>query len=245
MPQIRKSVLLPYSAERMYALVSKVRDYPLFMPWCGGAREAKAGDGRTRATVDIDYHGVKSSFTTLNRNSPSESIALQFADGPFSTLDGAWRFHQFGGGCLQGRIRAQLRICRRRTGQTGGAGVRWHRQFLHRRFFQACRGALWLTDFAVTVVYAYPGGAREIRVWAALGATLAEAVRASGILERCPEIDPGTAKIGVWGKLRDPASVARADDRIEIYRPLVADPKTTRSARADKKRRLAGNSGRK
>jgi putative ubiquitin-RnfH superfamily antitoxin RatB of RatAB toxin-antitoxin module len=99
--------------------------------------------------------------------------------------------------------------------------------------------------FSVTVVYATPGGAQEVRVRAATGATLAEVVRASGILERCPEIDPGLAKIGVWGKLSDPGSAARADDRIEIYRPLLADPKTTRSARVDKKRRLAGNSGRK
>jgi len=91
-PQIRKSVLLPYSAERMFELVSRVPDYPKFMPWCGGAREKQEADGRVRATVDIDYHGVKSSFTTLNRNDPPDTITLQFADGPFSSLDGLWRF---------------------------------------------------------------------------------------------------------------------------------------------------------
>ena len=92
MPQIRKSALLPYSAERMFELVAKVADYPQFMPWCGGAREALASDGRVRATVDINYHGVKSSFTTLNRNEPHTAIAMQFVDGPFSALDGLWRF---------------------------------------------------------------------------------------------------------------------------------------------------------
>jgi ribosome-associated toxin RatA of RatAB toxin-antitoxin module len=91
-PQIRKSVLLPYSAERMFELVAKVADYPKFMPWCGGAREARTDDGRVRATVDIDYHGVKSSFTTLNKNEPHTAIIMQFADGPFSALDGLWRF---------------------------------------------------------------------------------------------------------------------------------------------------------
>ena len=92
MPQIRKSVLLPYSAARMFELVAKVSDYPKFMPWCGGAREEPADDGRVRATVKIDYHGVKSGFTTLNRNQPPDSIAMQFVEGPFSSLDGLWRF---------------------------------------------------------------------------------------------------------------------------------------------------------
>jgi ribosome-associated toxin RatA of RatAB toxin-antitoxin module len=91
-PQIRKSVLLPYSAERMFALVAKVSEYPQFMPWCGGAKEETEADGRVRATVKIDYHGVKSSFTTLNRNEPHSAITMQFADGPFSALDGLWKF---------------------------------------------------------------------------------------------------------------------------------------------------------
>jgi ribosome-associated toxin RatA of RatAB toxin-antitoxin module len=90
--QIRKSVLLPYSTERMFALVARVPDYPQFMPWCGGAREDLTADGLVRATLQIDYHGVKSSFTTLNRNSPPDSIALQFAEGPFAVLDGLWSF---------------------------------------------------------------------------------------------------------------------------------------------------------
>lgn len=92
MPQIRKSVLVPYSAERMYALVAGVADYPQFMPWCGGARTAPEPDGRVRATVDIDYHGVRSSFTTLNRNVPAQSIEMHLAEGPFADLAGEWRF---------------------------------------------------------------------------------------------------------------------------------------------------------
>lgn len=94
-------------------------------------------------------------------------------------------------------------------------------------------------SFGVAVVYAHPKGIHEIRSLAAAGLTLAEVVRASGILERCPEIDLSTAQIGVWGKVRDPASAVRAGDRIEIYRPLIADPKATRSLRAEKKRRTA------
>ena len=91
-PQIRKSVLVPYSAARMFGLVATVQHYPQFMPWCGGARQAPEADGRVRATIDIDYRGVRSSFTTLNTNSEPHAIAIKFADGPFADLNGRWRF---------------------------------------------------------------------------------------------------------------------------------------------------------
>ena len=100
-------------------------------------------------------------------------------------------------------------------------------------------------EFAVSVVYAGRDAVHEISTRAAPGATLAEIVRASGILARCPEIDLAVAKIGVWGKLRDTQSAAlRPDDRIEIYRPLIADPKATRSLRAEKKKRAAAMAAR-
>ena len=92
MPQINKSVLVPYSAGRMFALVATVPDYPQYMPWCGGARASIDPDGRVRAVVDIEYRGVRSSFTTLNLNSAPDSIAMQLAEGPFATLAGDWRF---------------------------------------------------------------------------------------------------------------------------------------------------------
>lgn len=76
----------------MFALVAAVPDYPQFMPWCGGARVAVEPDGRIRATIDIDYRGVRTSFTTLNVNLAPESIAMHFADGPFADLAGGWHF---------------------------------------------------------------------------------------------------------------------------------------------------------
>lgn len=93
MPQIRKSVLVPYSTQRMFELVAAVPDYPQFMPWCGGAWQAPEPDGSVRATIEIDFKGIRSSFTTFNQNDAPRAITLRFVDGPFADLSGQWRFN--------------------------------------------------------------------------------------------------------------------------------------------------------
>jgi len=92
MHRVLKSVLVPYSAARMFELVDRVDDYPRFLPWCGGARAiATRADGKT-ARIDIDFHGVKAHFTTDNVNRVPESIVITLKDGPFRHLHGEWRF---------------------------------------------------------------------------------------------------------------------------------------------------------
>lgn len=91
----------------------------------------------------------------------------------------------------------------------------------------------------VVVMYAAaPGQEHSIAVKAAPGATLGAVIEQSGILELHVEIDLSGAKLGVWGKLEKSDSPVRKGDRIEIYRPLLAEPNATRLARAAKK---AGN----
>ena len=74
-------------------------------------------------------------------------------------------------------------------------------------------------------------------------ATLAEAVRLSRIQERFPEIDPETADLGVFGKLSKAAATLRPGDRVEIYRPLIADPKVVRKQRAAEGKRMKKGGG--
>ena len=62
--------------------------------------------------------------------------------------------------------------------------------------------------------------------------TALEAVKASGILEAFPEIDVDNLKLGVFGKITKPDAVLTQGDRVEIYRPLIADPKEARKKRA-------------
>ncbi|MBR7745300.1 type II toxin-antitoxin system RatA family toxin [Undibacterium baiyunense] len=92
MAVVKKNVLVAYSAEQMFALVEKVEDYPLFLPWCGGVDVAERTDTNLKATLSINYHGIKQSFTTQNVNSPPHSMEMHLVDGPFKQLHGTWTF---------------------------------------------------------------------------------------------------------------------------------------------------------
>lgn len=92
MADIEKSVLVGYSAKQMFALVDAVEDYPEFLPWCGGSSVSPQDASVTHATIMIDYHHIKHSFTTENTRRPPELIEITLLDGPFQNLDGHWRF---------------------------------------------------------------------------------------------------------------------------------------------------------
>ena len=92
MAEIEKSVLVDYSAGQMFALVDAIEDYPKFLPWCDGASIAPQTEQVTHATLMINYHHVKHSFTTENTRRPPELIEIKLRDGPFQHLDGYWRF---------------------------------------------------------------------------------------------------------------------------------------------------------
>lgn len=84
----------------------------------------------------------------------------------------------------------------------------------------------------VEVVYALPKEADAVALTLPPGASVADAVRASGILERHPEIDLARHRLGVHGRAVAAATPARDGDRIEIYRALLMDPKEARRRRA-------------
>ncbi len=85
----------------------------------------------------------------------------------------------------------------------------------------------------IEVVYALANEQTLLRQQLPAGTTAVEAVKACGILEKHPEIDLTTSKLGVFGKLTKPDAVLRDKDRVEIYRPLIADPKEVRRKRAE------------
>lgn len=84
----------------------------------------------------------------------------------------------------------------------------------------------------VELVYALPHEQTLLKFAVPVGTRVAEAVQRSGILAKYPEIDLDKSKLGIFGKLTKPDAELREYDRIEIYRPLIADPKEVRRKRA-------------
>lgn len=85
---------------------------------------------------------------------------------------------------------------------------------------------------SVEVVYPLPQKQEIFTVRLAAGASVRQAIEASGVLQKYPEIDLSKNKLGVFAKLAKPDAVLRDKDRVEIYRPLIADPKEVRKQRA-------------
>jgi ribosome-associated toxin RatA of RatAB toxin-antitoxin module len=92
MALVERSVLVAYSAQQMYTLVDAVERYPEFLPWCGGTTLEHRDVEFTRASILIDFHGIRQSFETENRNQPPTRIEIRLVSGPFRTLDGTWQF---------------------------------------------------------------------------------------------------------------------------------------------------------
>jgi len=92
MKQVKKSVLLWYSAHEIYQLVTDVEAYPTFLPWCERAEILERDESGLTARLYLAYSGIRHAFTTRNEQVQDQSVRVGLVDGPFSLLDGLWRF---------------------------------------------------------------------------------------------------------------------------------------------------------
>lgn len=97
----------------------------------------------------------------------------------------------------------------------------------------------------VEVAYALAGKQAILELQVPEGTTALEAAKQSGITEKFEGIDLDNAKLGIFSKVVAPTQVLREGDRVEVYRPLIADPKEVRKARAAraKERRASAKGG--
>ena len=85
----------------------------------------------------------------------------------------------------------------------------------------------------IEVIYALPERQELVTLNLPEGSTALQAIEASGLLQKYPDIEPGGKnKLGVFAKLVKADAVLRERDRVEIYRPLIADPKEVRRQKA-------------
>ena len=93
MTKIHRHALVRHSAARMYGLVNDVASYPRRFAWCESARVLEQSDTHMLARLELRVAGMPVAFTTRNTLQAPTRIGLQLVDGPFSALEGAWRFH--------------------------------------------------------------------------------------------------------------------------------------------------------
>ena len=89
-------------------------------------------------------------------------------------------------------------------------------------------------QFSIEVVFALPDKQTLLEVVIEEGTSVEQAIQKSGMLKRYPEIDLAKNKVGIWNRTCKLTDLLRDGDRIEIYRPLIADPKEVRRRRAEK-----------
>ena len=98
MKTVEKSVLIWYSPQEMYGLVTDVPAYPQFLPWCDHSSILDSDDAGMTAEVGISFSGIRQTFTTRNRHVLDRQVAITLVNGPFSRLDGQWDFVPIGDG---------------------------------------------------------------------------------------------------------------------------------------------------
>ena len=110
MKTVRKSVLIWYSPQEMFELVTDVPNYPQFLPWCDHALIRERDSRGMTAEVGIALAGVRKSFVTRNLHEPGRRVTMTLVEGPFSQLDGDWHFHPVGDGSQRAcKVELELR----------------------------------------------------------------------------------------------------------------------------------------
>jgi ribosome-associated toxin RatA of RatAB toxin-antitoxin module len=98
MKTINKSVLLWHSAPQMFALVTDVKRYPEFLPWCASAEILEQHADGMLARLGLSIGGLRQAFTTRNTHQPDREVHMSLVEGPFSQLEGTWTFTPLGDG---------------------------------------------------------------------------------------------------------------------------------------------------
>jgi ribosome-associated toxin RatA of RatAB toxin-antitoxin module len=96
MKEVKRSALVPYAAEQMFALVEDIESYPQFLPWVNAAKLLERGPNEVVGQLEMHRAGMRELVTTRNKLTPPREITLALVSGPFRTLDGRWTFQPIG-----------------------------------------------------------------------------------------------------------------------------------------------------
>ena len=96
MKEVKRSALVPYTAEQMFALVEDVERYPQFLPWVTASQLLKRSASEVVGRLEMHRAGMREIITTRNVLTPHREITLALVAGPFKTLEGRWTFEPIG-----------------------------------------------------------------------------------------------------------------------------------------------------
>ncbi len=222
---IHKIVIAPYSAHDMFMLVDDIESYSDFLPWCEKTEVTRNGED-ILATVFINYHGLRVSFSTKNCHKSPSSVSMALANGPLSDLCGAWSFTDLD----DNRCRVEFNLT-----------YRFADSFLSKSFeilFEKIFGHF-VETFIARAQEKYTTGRGKIRVQVVdneaeqplkrdidlpIGATLADALAACG--------RENADIVGVWGTVSEHNRPLNSGDRVEVYKGLNNDPREARRRRS-------------
>jgi len=92
MHNIHKSAIVLHPVQKMFQLVDSVENYPQFLPWCGSTQIIERDKEKTIASIEINYKGIRQTFTTKNTKKQNQEMMIKLIDGPFKSLSGQWMF---------------------------------------------------------------------------------------------------------------------------------------------------------
>jgi len=94
MHKVRKNAIVFHSKDKMYRLVDLIENYPKFLPWCGSTKIIERNNNKTIASIEINYKGIKQTFTTENTKKINDKMIIKLINGPFKSLSGEWLFKE-------------------------------------------------------------------------------------------------------------------------------------------------------
>ena len=96
MATIHKSALVSYGVSKMFDIVDDIDSYSEFLPWCGASKVLKRDGDEVQASIKIEHHRIRKTFTTRNRLQKNKMIEMTLVNGPFKHLHGYWQFMDLG-----------------------------------------------------------------------------------------------------------------------------------------------------
>lgn len=94
MHTLKRSALVSYSTRQMFELVNSIEEYPRFLPWCSSSEIISRTDEEIVASLEINWNGIKKSFTTRNRLFPCVKMEMDLINGPLKRMEGVWTFQE-------------------------------------------------------------------------------------------------------------------------------------------------------